>query len=494
MASSKNAPLKTSEVTIEMPMGQEGYMLDPCKELMNIFGYKAQAGTSTSSAGAKTRPKIQEVPQIMRENEKNKINYFPKLVSIGPYHYGNRKLKEGQALKTRLVQEFSSNVQSKKKSLEAYFHSMEFGKVVSEAKNCYAMIPKAVYTDEAFKCLMFLDGCFVVYFIHCVVNKCKDVQMKNHHKAIITMDLFLLENQLPYTVLQALVNEFMPPEKNKDIAEFIKKQTGARGIKGRETNLYGLLPKYFQRVIDYWRGDKKDNTVKHHHLPLHLLDYLRTEFLITASSPPSDQPEKNFGGEMEWRSFRPVEELKAAGIHCKTSGSSSVKEIKFKPYKLMYGSLSLPAIVIDDSFKTKWLNMLAYEACTDFINDGGITSFICFMDSLIDRPEDVIHVKELREKGILQKSLGSDEHVGHLFNELATDLTPNPYEYRQVKRDIEKHFNRTWAVWFAEGLHTHLMSIDKLKPWTVPAFVATLLILFLTVVQTYFAAFPKGKK
>ncbi|XP_042491679.1 UPF0481 protein At3g47200-like [Macadamia integrifolia] len=293
MASSKNAPLKTSEVTIEMPMGQEGYMLDPCKELMNIFGYKAQAGASSSSAEAKTRPKIQEVPQIMRENEKNKINYFPKLVSIGPYHYGNRKLEEGQALKTRLVQEFSSyvqNISGKKKSLEAYFHSKEFGKVVSEAKNCYAMIPKEVSTDEAFKCLMFLDGCFVVYFIHCVVNKSKDAQMmKNHHKAIITMDLFLLENQLPYTVLQALVNEFMPPEKNYDIDKFIKKQTVARGSKGRETNLYRLLQTYFERVIHCRCCNKTDNTLKSEGSsssrktePLHLLDYVRTEFLITA--------------------------------------------------------------------------------------------------------------------------------------------------------------------------------------------------------------------
>ncbi|XP_042486817.1 UPF0481 protein At3g47200-like [Macadamia integrifolia] len=327
--------------------------------------------TSTSS-GAKAIPQMQKVPKIMRENEKNKNNYDPTLVSIGPYHYGNPKLELGQNLKTRLVQEFN------------------------------------MPTDEAFKSLMFLDGCFVVYFIHCIVNKSgkKDVnEMKNYHKAIITMDLFLLENQLPYIVLRAL------------------------------------------KVVDSLCSKPKNTTSKSEgsSSPLHLLDFLWTESLGSASPSPSDQsPQKSEVGSTEWKSFRSVEELKVAGINCMTNG---------------YGLLFLPAIVIDDSFKTKWLNIAAYEACPDFINDGDITSFLCFMDSLIDGPQDV---KVFRQKGVLQNLLGSDQHVADLFNELASELTPKPDEDRQVKHNIQRHFNKTRAVWLAEVLHTHFIS-----PWAV---------------------------
>ncbi|KAJ4971259.1 hypothetical protein NE237_004358 [Protea cynaroides] len=101
--------------------------------------------------------------------------------------------------------------------------------------------------------------------------------------------------------------------------------------------------------------------------PLHLLDFLQMKFLESGSSPS-----KSTADGSNWQSFRSVDELKAVGIKCVTSHSSCVKNIiLIQPYKLgIYARLLLPAIIIDDSFKTKWLNMAAYEACPDFLNDG----------------------------------------------------------------------------------------------------------------------------
>ncbi|KAJ4972294.1 hypothetical protein NE237_005393 [Protea cynaroides] len=468
----------------------------PCEELDTIFQYlkldHLLLGTGTSSE-AEARPLIQKVPRILRENEKNKDNYDPKLVSIGPYHYGDPRFELGQTLKTKLVKQFASHViRTQKKSLEDYFCSNNFREVAREARSCYAK-DSTKLDDEAFKCLMFLDGCFVVYFIYCDVNGSKDVQMKKDHKSIILMDLFLLENQLPYILLEALVMEFIPTKPSndgkyhvKDVMEtFITRQTGAQGSQGRRAPLY-------QRCLDNCPWLKKRRQSSHiptskpggnlpqtsvGNPPLHLLDFLRRK-LFESRSPPSNDIVGN-----NWQSFRSIDELKAAGIKCETSHSSCINNIVFQPYKLgIYARLLLPVVVIDDSFKTKWLNMAAYEACPDFLNDGDITSFLCFMDSLIDCSADV---KELREQGILQNLLGSDQHVADLFNELTTDLTPNPDLYRQIKSDIEKHFGNDCGVWITEALHTHFTT-----PWTLLAFLGAVLALILTGIQTYLAAFP----
>ncbi|KAJ4972235.1 hypothetical protein NE237_005334 [Protea cynaroides] len=271
---------------------------------MTIFQDKAQPGTGTSS-GAEARPLIQKVPRILRENEKNKSNYDPKLVSIGPYHYGNSRLELGHTLKTKLVQQFVSHVNTKTKNLQIYFQSEDFNKVAREARYYYANDATKSLDEKAFKCLMFLDGCFV--------------------------------NQTPYILLQALAKEFIPTKPGND-------------------------------------GTDHEND--------------------------------------------------------------------------------------DIETFTKWLNMAAYEACADFLNDRVITSFLCFMDSLIDSFADV---KGLLQQGILQNFLGSDQHVADLFNELATDLTPNPDE----------------VIWITEAVHTHFSA-----PWTLLAFLAAILVLILTGIQT----------
>ena len=55
--------------------------------------------------------------------------------------------------------------------------------------------------------------------------------------------------------------------------------------------------------------------------------------------------------------------------------------------------------------------------CLDFQNDSAITSYISFLDSLIDEANDV---KMLRKAGILYNCLGSDEEVARVFNEIGT--------------------------------------------------------------------------
>ncbi|KAI9161409.1 hypothetical protein LWI28_017086 [Acer negundo] len=109
-----------------------------------------------------------------------------------------------------------------------------------------------------------------------------------------------------------------------------------------------------------------------------------------------------------------VNELKAAGIQLKsgTSEGSLRDNISFAS-----GTLTLPCLLVNDSTAPKLLNLIAFEICPDFQNDSQvITSYIFFLHSLIDRPDDV---KELRKAHVLINNddavAGSDEEVARLF-------------------------------------------------------------------------------
>ncbi|OIS97017.1 upf0481 protein [Nicotiana attenuata] len=150
----------------------------------------------------------------------------------------------------------------------------------------------------------------------------------------------------------------------------------------------------------------------------------------------------------EWCSYHSAMELKKAGIRFRRGKS---RDIKFNSFHCS-ALLTLAPITIDDSTKSELLNLVAYEACPDTPHDFGITSYLCFMDSLIDHAEDV---KELRSKGLLN-FLGSDQEVADLFNEIAKDLVPNPHAFVGVKVKIER------KIWIAEWKNTHFNT-----PWTI---------------------------
>ena len=134
---------------------------------------------------------------------------------------------------------------------------------------------------------------------------------------------------------------------------------------------------------------------------------------------------------------------------------------------------------MDDSTGPKFFNLIAYEMCPDFENDYGVTSYISFLDSLIDEAKDVI---DLRKEGILHNLLGSDEEVALFFNEIGTDLVPNPEIYRDVRFKIQKYHEKKRMIYINEVIHNHFSS-----PWTVVAFTAALFALILSIAQTVYS-------
>ena len=212
--------------------------------------------------------------------------------------------------------------------------------------------------------------------------------------------------------------------------------------------------------------------------PIHLLDLLRTRLLDNHQR--RNNPKKSNEKVQPWQSYRNVQELRAAGINVERTKkkNSCLREIDFTTLGCL-GYLWLPPITVDDSTRPVFLNLIAYEMCLDFQNDFAITSYVSFLDSLIDEPSDV---KLLRNAGILYNYLGSDDEVAQVFNEIGTDLVPNIEIYSEVKSQIQDLYKKQGRTWIPQVLHEHFSS-----PWTLTAFFGALLVLALTIIQTWYA-------
>nr|KJB78493.1 hypothetical protein B456_013G002200 [Gossypium raimondii] len=153
--------------------------------------------------------------------------------------------------------------------------------------------------------------------------------------------------------------------------------------------------------------------------------------------------------------FRSIKELKESGIHVKPSTTNNLKDISF--YCNFLGTLMMPRLL--------FLNLVALEMCQDFKNDSEVTSYLCFMDALIESADDV---KELRDTGMLHNYLGKNEEVAELFKKMSGGLVPDQTRYIEVIDDIHNtatiHGRMPWLKSITPILVPHGLSLPLLVP------------------------------
>ncbi|KAF2289303.1 hypothetical protein GH714_034380 [Hevea brasiliensis] len=367
---------------------------------------------------------IHKVPSMLRENKEFEKHYEPRVVAIGPIH-GRLNFDYAETMKHKLAGQFMEERGIDPKAL--------YNKIMKNLK-----ILKSCYEEDD-------DG------------KLQKLNIKKDQVAFAQRDMFLLENQLPFELLELLMNSVVQNTEKDGIREAISE----------------FVCNICDSLITIEHSATGESVKKQQ--SCHLLELLREE-LIANFAKTGEKTERNKNGEPH--SFRNVKELIASGILLKPTGERSLN-IFFERSFLSRGILRLPSLIVDDTTAPKLKNIIALEMCPHFLNDFQVTSYICFLDSLIDHPEDV---QELRKAKIITNCLGSDEEVAKLFNEIGTDLVPNPDLYAKVKADIHEHYKNRCKTYLAEAYHTYFSS-----PWTFLAFLGALLALLFSAVQAYFS-------
>ncbi|KAL6190716.1 hypothetical protein ACLB2K_037110 [Fragaria x ananassa] len=380
----------------------------------------------------------------------NKKAYKPQTVSFGPYHYD--PLNPMEAHKHRALLHFLKRCG---KSVELFVDAL--AEVESDLKDSYTLlhsVPKEV--TNIFLQMMILDGCFMLEILRTAAHVLDDYAPNDpifsdhgrlHVMPFIKRDMLMLENQLPMLVLEKLVA--VEHDKAKD-AGFVTK----------------LIVKFLCSC----------NVSVNMGKCVHVLDVYRKS-LLQHEPDPKYIRHKIWSMEQEEEIIWSATELNEAGIRFKKSATTSLKDITFTR-----GVLRLPVVVVDDTTESLFLNLMAFERF--HVGAGNeVTSYLLFMDNIIDNARDVAL---LHSKGIIHNGLGSDKAVANLFNSLSKDVTQDPDSSLQIVHKRVYHYcKKPWNKWRANLIHTYFRN-----PWAIISFIAAVFLFVFTIAQTGYSIYP----
>ncbi|KAI9115467.1 hypothetical protein K1719_013786 [Acacia pycnantha] len=147
---------------------------------------------------------IYRVPTTLRHLKEEA--YTPKVVSIGPFHYGNERLKNMERHKQVLFRRFAYRVRSSLDDLVRLVKHLEPKVRVSYSE------PINLTQQELVK-LILMDASFIIELF----SSYETYELRNDAKLSeawlgnsICEDLLLIENQLPFFVIEELFNKAFP--------------------------------------------------------------------------------------------------------------------------------------------------------------------------------------------------------------------------------------------------------------------------------------------
>ncbi|KAL7597927.1 UPF0481 protein At3g47200 [Lactuca sativa] len=454
-------------VRVEIPRGNLPEVADNINHDFAQEWEDCLQNSETTKCSERKR-QMEKVPPLLLKGKKGRRNrqcYQPVVISLGPYHHKRDDLAEAEKYKLITLEEYRLSCETRT-SMDSLYKKVF--KVVHDARKCYINGSTDEYNDEEFNRMMLHDGCFILFFIECVASHPNTLAMLNNEYlgalgfAHVARDILLLENQIPFIVLQVLLDLRFPKDRGEKI-----------------------LNDFFN-YLKYGEISTKEKNVLGKKKPLHLLELYRSHFISLSSfsiKKINDDANEKWNYVKRNRSFPSIMELKAKGIFLKCTkfeNESSSENIKFHSH-CCYGKLELVRQSVYSNSKAIYLNMIAYEMCPHNPNDFRVSTYIRVMKSLVVHRDDV---KELRNNNILLHSLGRDEDVVKMYDEIEAPAV-NLYMFNQLRRGIEKHCTNKYKMWVAELINVHFSS-----PWkTVALFVATA-ILFISFLQTYFTIKP----
>ncbi|XAR68351.1 hypothetical protein NMG60_11003447 [Bertholletia excelsa] len=381
--------------------------------------------------------KIARVPLLLRNSASNNTDYNPRMVSIGPYHHAKPELQAAEKLKPVIANLFVA----KRVQILYEFYSLLLPRV-THLKSHYETGSTDEYSDEGFATMMFWDGCLVLAIIETIITLAsndvsqdyfKEIQCLGNHAFIcFTNDaLSLMENQLPFEVLQLLMRLKYEDGGMSRMSEYL------------DISIFGSFDPNREIKVDVKSILEKEQ-------PIHLLELLIISH-CRVNSPKehwiSSSNTQKYSVQDMFHYFRSVSELKAKGIYVRCSGSHLATSIK--------RDIDL------------------------------FTAQTMFMKSLINNSDDV---KELRSRRILMNEhSNSDEEVVSIINSITTYTASTSEMYEEVRNQIQDHYNSKAKTWMAELIYKYLSS-----PWAFIAFLAGILAVFMTGIQTYLAVFPRS--
>ncbi|QHO26765.1 UPF0481 protein At3g47200 [Arachis hypogaea] len=378
----------------------------------------------------------------------NEDAYIPKVVSIGPFHHGDQYLLNMEEPKRIFCRQFIER--STTNNLESFVSCVQ--ELEPTVRGCYSDNIKL--TEEEHVMVILVDCCFILEFLlkrHHRWRRRDAIVLPRNLRDPVAYDLLLLENQVPFFVLEKLYNLALdsPPLLTLTLRYIVP-----GSIIVPDSIISGDVLRLFL---------SNDTGIAH------FIDLSR-KFLLTSSG---------FSGclrKAEFPHIYSATELSEAGVKFKAKKNSQC----MIDLELSGHNLRVPSIRVTAFTEAILRNLIAFEQC-HCMKESYLADYIVALDFLINTEKDV---DLLIKKGIIENWLGDSNAVAEMFNGLAL---------RVLNPDFNVQYIRIFKELNAFCGHPCNKKVATLRrdycntPWKTVASIAGIFLLVLTVIQTVFS-------
>ncbi|KAL6296634.1 hypothetical protein ACE6H2_004776 [Prunus campanulata] len=365
--------------------------------------------------------------------------YTPGVVSIGPFHHGQKALKAMEEHKMRYLQDFLRRTNVSMEDLIKRISNQE-----ARVRSCYAETIE--FSVDEFVRIILVDATFIIELL--LKGRFPEFQDENDRvfkkpKMLqdIWPDLRLLENQLPFFILEDLF-DLHKTQVNSDRSEGLSLIDLFLKIKGTEGSLQRIRSSKVEHFVDLGRKL-----------------YLPYSF------------ESQAGGKLHSITTPSITELHPAGVKFKVGSTPNLFDIRF-----VDGTLEIPRFKIGPQTDVRIRNFIAFEQC--HCEENLINDYVVIMDRFVNTAKDV---ELLVKYGIVENMLGDSNAASTMINNLAYGVTLkyNDFYFAALCEELNKYCSSTWQRRKA-NLRQHYFN----TPWAAISVAAAIFLLVLTVIQT----------
>ncbi|CAN6539901.1 unnamed protein product [Malus baccata var. baccata] len=415
---------------------------------------------------------IFRVPNVLRND--NERVYVPRLISIGPLHRGS-KLQTMEGIKLWYLHCLLQRDQTRKTGLEHFVEAIR--DIEQDCRDSYE--EQIDMSTDDFVEMLVVDGCFIIELFRKssgeVPTEEEDpVFHKSWMRTTLINDLLLLENQLPWRVLDRLF-------------DLTRETSAGNDNHTLSRSLPEITLQYFQKyslgmhLLDQVRLIKHPTQVQTLQLDIqhpwangasgskHLLDFTRNCLIRSYGSDDAHEP-------LSWSPIPSATELERSGVMlARGRKNDDMLNITFE-----HGVLRIPPIRVYKNGESLFRNLVAYEQCETTTGVSKYASYAVLLDHLIKSKEDV---ELLVKRGVIE-NFGDD--MAWPLNNLSNGIIVYNFTYRRIYEDLNKFCEILWNRWLGSlraAFRTYFRNPLELANFTG----AVVIVTFLTFMQTVYS-------
>ncbi|KAJ9548885.1 hypothetical protein OSB04_021428 [Centaurea solstitialis] len=452
-------------------------------------------------------PSIYIIPNSVRKISPD--SFTPQVVSIGPLHRENKTLQQFEEQKTMHLHHLLERLNiGPQMALDECLKKVNAS--ISRIRACYGHGETiANCKDAELAKMMVLDACFILDFLFLSEEHEPFISRHVILEHAISRDLVLLENQIPFFVLQDIfdctISKLQPRTLIHGVLERLCMLSPFKGNNyvldtTQPHHILGLLQQSFHpspspnpnpsksthplslempNHASMERGNSCERGTtcwarlgarpKPHHVAAHALNGQGSGVLQLLDIPNHSALELDKAGVK----FKPNSE-DANNYWPLDIGFSSTS---IECFRWCWGdrTLRMPTFCIDDNTELFLRNVIAYEQCTPDVPDY-VTSYVSAIDMLLDTKEDL---SKLVESHVLRNHLGSNKEATKMLNNISKQFVFKEFYYTEQWSRLHRYYESYVPKNIALLKRTYFSS-----PWSIIALLAGIILFTLAIFQT----------